>query len=77
MRRAHALTALIATLAAGAASAECTAEYKAKREDPYALERGSMQVPDDACDPAAAEAYVAAQLAAQGWTLLSLVSVSK
>jgi hypothetical protein len=35
-----------------------------------------MEIPDGACDRSAAEAIVAERLAAKGWTLLSIVSVS-
>lgn len=75
MRLAHAfaLTALIAALAAAPASAECYAEYKAKRDDPYGLHRGVMEI--SACDRGAAEGEVADRLAAAGWTLLSVVAV--
>ena len=73
------LTAALVTalaLAAGPASAACYAEYKAKRDDPYGLDRGVMEIPDSACDKSSAAAIVAERLAAEGWTLLSIVSVS-
>jgi hypothetical protein len=78
MRPAQLTAALVTALAlaVGPASAECYAEYKAKRENPYSLDRGVMEIPDGACDRSSAEAIVAERLAAEGWTLLSIVSVS-
>ena len=54
------------------ASAECYADYKAKQDDPLRLHYGVAQV--SACDAAGAEAELAPRLAADGWTLLSVLS---
>lgn len=66
------LTALFLTLPA-AAQAACTAEYKAKQDNPLRLQAGSMQV--SSCDMSAATAEVRARLAQQGWILLKIVSL--
>lgn len=57
------------------ASAACVVEYKAKRDNPLRLDYGTVTVPGDDCSPARVEAAARAQLAVQGWTLLSIVSV--
>jgi hypothetical protein len=67
--------ALTLTLAAGtAAGAECYADYKAKQDDPLRLQYGVAVVSDAACDVGGAEAELAPKLAADGWTLLNVVS---
>lgn len=68
------LIALILTLAAPA-SAECYADYKAKQDDPLRLAYGVAQVPDSACDPAAAKNELAPRLQAGGWKLLDVMGV--
>ncbi|GGE36436.1 hypothetical protein GCM10011360_25250 [Primorskyibacter flagellatus] len=55
------------------AQAACTAEYKAKQDNPLRLQHGEMQV--SSCDPSAAAAEVQARLAQQGWILLKIVSL--
>ncbi len=65
----------LAALAAGPASAECYADYKAKKDDPLRLHYGVMEIPDGACDPGAAAAVAADRLAGAGWTLLNVLSV--
>lgn len=66
------LTALLA-LTALPAAAECYADYKAKRDNPLQLHYGVIELPDTAC--AQPEPEVARRIAAEGWTLLSVVSV--
>lgn len=56
------------------AAADCYADYKAKRDAPLRLHYGVMEVAG-ACSVDAAQAQVRARLAAQGWTLLQVVSV--
>lgn len=56
-----------------AAQAACTAEYKAKQDNPLRLQHGEMQV--SACDMATATREVSARLAQQGWILLKIVSL--
>ena len=56
------------------AGAECYADYKAKQDDPLRLQYGVAQVPDDACSPSGAQAVLEPKLAADGWTLLNIVS---
>lgn len=62
-------------LAAGAANAECYADYKAKQGDPPQFAYGVSQVSDGACgDKRAAEDELAPRLESGGWTLLKIVS---
>ncbi|MCC6006287.1 MAG: hypothetical protein JJU40_01265 [Rhodobacteraceae bacterium] len=72
--------ALVATLLVplampAVAQTPCFADYKAKRDAPLRLHYGVMQLPIEACAPAAARAVVARRLAAAGWELLSVVSL--
>lgn len=66
------LTALMLSLPA-AAQAACTAEYKAKQDNPLRLQHGEMQV--TSCDMGTARAEVSDRLAKQGWILLKIVSL--
>lgn len=76
MLRFLAMALLLAGALAGAARAECYADYKAKQEPPLRLQYGVMQLSEPSCaDPAAARAEVAERLARQGWTLLRVVSI--
>lgn len=70
------LTIALVALIASPASAACIAEYKAKRDDPLELFYGSAEV-SGACTVPAATAQLRSQLAAQGLTLLKVLSVSK
>lgn len=70
------LLALGLTLAAGAAQAGCTVEYKAKRDNPLELFYGQAEVGGN-CSKADATARLRSQLARQGLTLLKVLSVSK
>jgi len=62
------LSALLTGLA-GAAQAACYA----RRDNPLKLHYGVMQV--GSCDRGAAQGEVASRLAANGWTLLNVLSV--
>lgn len=78
MKNARIILALAATLAlaANAATADCYADYKAKRDNPLNLHYGVMQLPDSACASAdAARPVIAQRIAADGWTLLNVVSL--
>jgi hypothetical protein len=69
------LTALTVTLALpAAATAGCYADYKAKQDDPLRLHYGVAQI-NGACDAAEAKAELSPRLAAEGWTLLNVLSV--
>jgi len=71
----YGLAALIA-LAGAPATAECYADYKAKRDDPLQLHYGVIELPDAVCgQPQAAQAEIAGRIATDGWTLLTVVSV--
>lgn len=64
---------VIATLALSTLSAQaaCFVDYKAKRDDPLQLHYGVIQLSDSECaDPQAA---VAARIAQDGWTLLTVM----
>ena len=56
-------------------SADCYADYKAKQDAPLRLHYGVAQVSDGACQsPKAAKGELAPRLAADGWTLLNVLS---
>jgi hypothetical protein len=64
-----------AILATGPAlAADCFADYKAKRDNPLRLHYGVAQV-NGPCESGAAHAELSDRLAAEGWTLLNIVSV--
>ncbi|MEL6450538.1 MAG: hypothetical protein AAFQ19_04710 [Pseudomonadota bacterium] len=58
----------------GAAQAACYADYKAKQDNPLRLHYGVAEV-SGTCSASAAQAQLSGRLAAQGWTLLQVVSV--
>lgn len=62
-------------LSTGSAQAACYADYKAKRDDPLRLHYGVAQVDDGACTRQSAANQLQDRLAAQGWTLLNVLSV--
>ena len=66
------LAALIVALVALPASAECFVDYKAKQNDPLRLHYGVAEV--SACDTGGAGAELVPRLAADGWTLLTVLS---
>lgn len=68
------LAAALSFALASPAAAECYADYKAKRDEPLKLHYGVAQVSDGNCSPAAAEGELAPRLAADGWTLLNVLS---
>ena len=69
------LAALVGLVLATSVQAECYADYKAKQDDPLRLAYGVSQVSDAVCDkPKQAKAELAPRLAADGWTLLKIIS---
>ena len=68
------LAAGLAVASAGAASAACYADYKAKRDDPLRLQYGVFEV-RGACDRRSAAEELRPRLLADGWQLLEVVSV--
>ena len=62
-------------LHAGPASAACYADYKAKKDDPLRLHYGVIQIPDDRCSHADAEAHIRQRIQQAGWTLLIVNSL--
>jgi len=65
--------ALVATVSA--ANAGCYADYKAKRDNPLRLHYGITELSAAACSKAAAREKLNTTLAADGWTLLNVISV--
>lgn len=65
---------LILCLTAGAASADCYADYKAKRDDPLRLHYGVAEVRSD-CDTQSAADELRPRLASDGWQLLNVLGV--
>lgn len=78
MKRFIAISGLATLIAFAAmpASAECYADYKAKRDDPLRLHYGVIALPDPACvNTDAAGAEIARRIAVDGWKLLKVVSI--
>ena len=70
-----AVTCVLALLLAAPAQAECYVDYKAKQDNPLRLAYGVSQVSDAVCDkPKQAKAELVPRLAAEGWTLLKILS---
>ena len=65
---------IILMLTAGAAQANCYADYKAKQDDPLQLQYGVAQVYGD-CSVDGAWAELDPRLLASGWQLLEVISV--
>lgn len=65
---------LFLCLTAGAASAECYADYKAKRDDPLRLHYGVAEI-RGTCDTRAAADDLRPRLAREGWQLLNVLGV--
>ena len=61
-------------LIAGAAQADCYADYKAKQDDPLRLHYGVAQIDGD-CNVATATTQISDALAADGWQLLNVLGV--
>lgn len=67
---------VVAALAlAPPAWAECYADYKASKDGPLRLHYGVMEIPDDACNPGAAQGVAERRLRDAGWKLLGVMSV--
>ena len=67
--------ALLAGLIALPAHAECYVDYKAKQDNPLRLAYGVSQVSDAVCGkPKRAKDELGPRLAADGWTLLKILS---
>ncbi len=71
----HIALSLALTLAlTGGAAAQCFADYKAKQDKPLRLHYGVAEL-SGACQKGAAQDELSKRLAAQGWTLLQVMSV--
>ena len=69
------LIPVLTVMLAMPAAADCYADYKAKQDNPLRLAYGVSQITDNACGkPKSARAELAPKLAADGWTLLKIVS---
>lgn len=68
------ITATLLCLVATAGTAECFADYKAKRDNPLRLHYGVVQVAGP-CNASDARSEIAARLERNGWTLLNVVSL--
>ena len=77
MKKLISIVVFALALSATTASAACSVEYKAKRDNPLRLNYGTTTVGGNTCTAAAVRSAVSAQLASQGWTLLSILSVRK
>ena len=66
-------TAVSLLLASPGLAADCFADYKAKQDNPLRLHYGIAQI-NGSCSNASARSEMASRLAAQGWTLLSILS---
>ncbi|MES2666303.1 MAG: hypothetical protein V4712_09405 [Pseudomonadota bacterium] len=73
MKTMLAVAALLLAVASPAA-AECYVDYKAKQDAPLRLHYGVAQVSDAGCSRGGAKAELAPRLAADGWTLLTVLS---
>jgi hypothetical protein len=69
------IAAVALVVLAGAAHAECYADYKAKRDDPLRLHYGVIKVPDRACNTSDAARVIDRRLNDAGWQLLNVLSV--
>lgn len=69
----HAVVALLLLMAAPVVAQDCFADYKAKQNAPLRLHYGVAKLAD--CAPAAARAELSVRLQAQGWTLLTVLSI--
>ncbi|MCE8006182.1 hypothetical protein [Aestuariivita sp.] len=70
------LSTLLMVFFASSASAECYADYKAKRDDPLRLHYGVIELPGDICSQGSAvQRYIERQLSNNDWELLNVLSV--
>lgn len=64
------------TIGAGAANAQCYADYKAKMNNPLRLHYGVIELPNAACrDRAKAAKQIQRRIGVGGWQLLNVMSV--
>ena len=69
-----ALAAFLALLLADPVSAECFADYKAKRDAPLRLHYGVARIADQPCDRKSAERELRERLGSERWQLLNIIS---
>lgn len=69
------LTAGFILALAGSAQAACYADYQARKDNPFDLHYGVIELSDAACaSRAQARSEASARLAARGWTLSNILS---
>ncbi len=69
------LVVVAGAVAASSATAECYADFKAKRDNPLRLQYGVIELPDSACSKDAAAQQIASRIGADGWQLLTVLSL--
>ncbi|TCM87566.1 hypothetical protein EV216_102119 [Rhodovulum steppense] len=70
------LAALAAIFLAGAASAQCYADYKAKQDNPLRLHYGVIELPASACGSRGdAAREIDRRIGRNGWQLLNVMSI--
>lgn len=68
--------ALVLSLGAAPAAAQCYADYKAKRDNPLQLHYGVIELPQAACGSTSAAAQeIGRRLSGTGWELLNVMAV--
>jgi hypothetical protein len=70
----YASAVFLALLLAAPVSAECFADYKAKRDAPLRLHYGVARIADQPCDRKSAERELRARLGSEHWQLLNIIS---
>jgi hypothetical protein len=76
MTRLFTFSAALLLALATQASAQCYADYKAKKDNPLRLQYGLIELPDSACGSiGAATRYAEPVIADSGWTLLQIESI--
>jgi len=69
------LSAAVLVALAQTASAACFADYKAKKDSPLKLHYGVVELSGKKCALPAAKRQISARIAADGWQLLTVLSV--
>lgn len=73
--RSIAMGAAFTLMTATPTLAECYADYRAKKDDPFRLHYGVIRVPDELCSRDGAAQYIAERISSEGWILLAVDSV--
>ena len=73
--RTIAVGAAFTLMSATPSLAECYADYRAKKDDPFRLHYGVIRIPDELCSRDGAAQYIAERISSEGWILLVVDSV--